>query len=52
MHWHAESVPRTDTPNERVTARLKLQQIHGVDEKRQYFEADGYARRHNTPDWP
>ena len=38
-----QGVPRcsTDTPRDVVRARLKLQQIHGIDEKRQYYEADG-----------
>ena len=41
VHWHPDGVPRTNTPRDVVEARLKLQQIHGIDEKRQYFEADG-----------
>ena len=41
VHWHPDGAPRTNTPRDVVEARLKLQQIHGIDEKRQYFEADG-----------
>jgi hypothetical protein len=38
-----QGVPRcpADTPKDLVKVRLKLQQIHGIDEKRQYYEADG-----------
>ena len=45
-HRHPDGVPRTDMPKERVAARLQLQQIHGVDEKRQYFGAF-----HTETDW-
>jgi hypothetical protein len=41
VHWRPESVARSEAPKDRVESRLMLQQIHGVDEKRQYFEADG-----------
>jgi hypothetical protein len=42
-HSLPEGVPRCpkDTPRDVINARLKLQQIHGIDEKRQYYEADG-----------
>lgn len=39
--WQPQVVPRTDAPRDLVSARLRLQQIHGIDEKRQYYEADG-----------